>query len=94
MTIALHAAVINGAKIEHGDFELGADGVTTVKDLFNAADKQQLMGKRFFKKLLGRHKRISLTILLNGQRLNLPKDLKNPIADGDEVDILTPLVGG
>jgi molybdopterin converting factor small subunit len=94
MSIALHAAVIVGAKIAHGDFTLDADGVTTINDLFKLADKQQLMGKRFFKKLLARHKRMTLTVLHNGQRLNLPKDLKNSIADGDELDVITPLAGG
>lgn len=94
MTIALHAAIVVGSKIQHGEFEIEADGLKTVRDLFNRADQQLLMGKKFFKKVLARHKRFSLTVLHNGNRLKLPKDLKNPIADGDEVDLLTPLMGG
>ena len=55
---------------------------------------RRLVGKRFFKKLLGRRKRNALQVLHNGRRLELPGDLDSPLADGDEVALLTPTVGG
>ena len=94
MTVALHASVIVNGKMDHGSFEIEADGLKTVADLFDRADRQQIHGKRFFKMLLARRKKTALTVLHNGKRLDLPKGLNTPIADGDEVNLLTPLVGG
>lgn len=94
MPVTLHTSVLVNAKIEHGSFELDAEGLHTVRDLFNSADRQKLMGRRFFKKLLGRGKRHALTLLLNGRRLDIPADLDSPVSEGDEVNLLMPLVGG
>ena len=94
MAVTLHTSVLVDGKIQHGSFELEADGITTLKDLFDRADKQQILGKRFFKAVLARRKKNALTVLHNGKRLDLPKGLKSPVTDGDEVNLLTPMVGG
>ena len=94
MTIKLHTSVLVDGKIQHGSFELEADELKTLKDLFDRADKQRVQGKRFFKTVIARRKKNALTILHNGRRLDLPEGLKSPVADGDEVNLLTPLVGG
>jgi len=92
--ITLNTSVLVNAKIEHGTFELDATGLSTVRDLLARADREKLMGRRFFKRLLGRGKRNALTLLHNGRRLDIPGDLGRPVADGDEVSLLMPLVGG
>ena len=94
MAITLHATVIANARMEHKTFEIPADGLTSVKDLLDRADRDKLMGRRFFKKLMGRRKMCAITVLHNGARLDLPADLEGAVADGDEVTIMTPTVGG
>jgi molybdopterin converting factor small subunit len=37
---------------------------------------------------------IQPTILLNGDRLDMPEGLSQRLKDGDEVTVLTPLTGG
>ena len=94
MAIALHTSVLVDGKIQHGSFEIEADGLKTLTDLFDRADQEKVQGKRFFKTVIARRKKNALTILHNGKRLDLPKGLKSRVADGDEVNLLTPLVGG
>ena len=35
-----------------------------------------------------------VTVLQNGNRLDMPEAAKAPLADGDELSILTPMAGG
>lgn len=74
-----------------GDVELKTGA--TIKAFFDRADTSLGYGRqRYFKRSL---KMTGwLTILLNGDRLDLPEGLKKTLVDGDEVTVLTPMAGG
>jgi molybdopterin converting factor small subunit len=55
-------------------------------------DKNGIADKGFFRSVL--RGRTGLTLLLNGERLDLEEDRKKEIRDGDELAILSPLTGG
>ncbi|MDP8256864.1 MAG: MoaD/ThiS family protein [Candidatus Alcyoniella australis] len=94
MAVKLNVSLIVAARMDHRSFELPADGVNSVQQLFDFADKQKLLGRKFFKRLFAKHKSGVLTVLHNGRRLKLPDELAQPVADGDEITLLTPTMGG
>jgi molybdopterin converting factor small subunit len=55
-------------------------------------DKKRSVQKGFFRSVL-RGKQV-VTLLLNGERLDLEEDRKTEIRDGDELVILSPITGG
>ncbi len=94
MPITLHTVVIVNDRIEHASLEFEATAGATVAGLFEHADMQRRLGKLFFARLLRSHEQLALTVLHNGRRLNLPDDLQTALVDGDEINLLTPVMGG
>lgn len=94
MAITLHATVIVDGRVEHASLQFEASGLATIGALFDRADADKRMGRRFFRRLLKRHRSLALTLLHNGRRLDLPAGLQTPLADGDELNLLTPAMGG
>lgn len=94
MAVTLHASVLVDGRIAHASLSFDADGLATVGEVFEAADRGARMGPGFFKRLLGWRRRSGLTVLHNGQRLKLPEGLRTPVRDGDELTLLTPAMGG
>jgi molybdopterin converting factor small subunit len=64
-----------------------------LRDFFRAAD--QALGlkrqKPFQRALSGRP---ASTVLLRGDRVDLPEGLETLLADGDDVTVLSPMMGG
>jgi hypothetical protein len=94
MAVSFYASVVVDGEVAHASFEFAPEGLATVRDVFDRADREGTLGDRFFARLLGWRRRGAVTVLHNGRRLKLPKDLKSPVTDGDDVSALTPVVGG
>ncbi|MEW6261691.1 MAG: hypothetical protein AB1641_01310 [Thermodesulfobacteriota bacterium] len=65
----------------------------TVRKLFDRADEALALKKsRPFRQSLKRG--LAPTVLLNGDRLDLPAGLKQVLREGDEISVLMPMLGG
>ncbi len=74
-----------------GDVKL-KDGAT-LKKFFKEADKQMGFKKeKYFKKILKQG--VEPTILLNGDRIDLPEGFKQILSDGDDMSVVLPMAGG
>ncbi len=93
MAITLHASVVIGGKVEHVSLDYEPQGIPTVMSLLERADSQDV-GEPFFTELISDRHDGLVTVLLNGIRLDLPDELQRELADGDELNFLTPIVGG
>ncbi len=77
--------------VQEGPVELKSGA--TVKTFFQKADKALGFNK-------SKHFRLSLkqgrppTVLINGDRLDLPEGFTRKLSPGDEITVLTPLAGG
>ena len=63
----------------------------TPKKIFARLDKKKALGRRFFSGVL---KTGRATLLLNGDKLEIPKDLKRRLNEGDEISVLSAIAGG
>lgn len=79
-------------KMLTADFELMAPEGVPLKKLLSLADKSGAYPGKAMKKVLGLPR--PPTILVNGESIDLPEDLKMTIKDGDEVAVMTPVAGG
>jgi molybdopterin converting factor small subunit len=85
------AGLIEGEHVV-GEQEVEIKNGSTVKDLIKAGDKLFNFKKKYFK-LLTRQGRLP-TILLNGDRLDLPEGYSQKLLDGEKISILLPFSGG
>lgn len=77
--------------VEEGDVELKTGA--TLKTLFKQGDKALGFKKtKFFKTAL--KMKNAPTILLNGDRIDLPEAFNQVLEDGDEVTVMSPIMGG
>ncbi len=84
------AGLIQGESV-HGEKEIELKDGSTVKDLFKKGDKLFGYKKKYFKKMLGGR---TPTILINGDRLDLPEGFKRKLKDGEKISLLLPMAGG
>jgi len=69
-------------------FDIDVKEGTTLKGLFKALDRLNRLGKRFFRELPFM---ITIpTLLINGKKIEIVKNLKLKINDGDKIEILSP----
>lgn len=64
----------------------------TLYELFMKLEKEGVVERGFFKGIL-RAKR-PVTVLVDGERVNLPADKKKTLVDGVEVSVVSPIAGG
>jgi len=86
------AGIIEGTPVNaEGAVEL-KDGAT-VKKFFKRVDKS--MGFRKPKYFRAAFKQgVNPTVLLNGDRLDLPEGYKHRLSDKDEISVILPMSGG
>ncbi len=63
----------------------------TPQKILARLDKQKALGRRFFNGALRSGR---ATFLLNGDRLEIPDSLNEPLTDGDEISVLSAIAGG
>ncbi|MEW5724817.1 MAG: MoaD/ThiS family protein [Thermodesulfobacteriota bacterium] len=91
MTARIAGVFEAGPVVAEGRVELGL-GATVMK-LFQQADRALGFRKeKYFHRALASTP--TPTVLLNGDRLDLPEGLARTLADGDEISVLTPMFGG
>ena len=86
----LHLLTRDGMLLDRIEIQVGK-GLRLDKVL-SLLDKKRPVQKGFFRSVL-RGKQV-VTLLLNGERLDLEEDRKTEIRDGDELVILSPITGG
>ena len=89
---AVFGGVAEGRPITvEGQVEL-PDGAT-VKKFFKKADERLGCKKeKYFRRVPSG--KLPVSVLLNGNRLDLPQGLKTRLQDGDEITVIMPLAGG
>lgn len=65
----------------------------SVETLIKKADKALGLKRPQYFRLAVKMKQLP-TVLLNGDRLEMPEGLKHVLQEGDEVSVLTPMMGG
>lgn len=85
------AGIIEGNPVnEEGAIEL-KEGAT-LKKFFKQADKKMGLERKYFKKSLKQP--VTPTVLINGDRAEIPEDLKRRLSHGDEISVVLPMAGG
>ncbi len=85
------AGIIDGNPVNaEGAVEL-KDGAT-LKKFFKRADKEMGFKQKYFKKSLKQP--VTPTVLINGDRAQLPEDMKRKLEEGDEISVVLPMSGG
>jgi len=85
------AGIIEGNPVNaEADIEL-KDGAT-LKKFFKQVDKKMGFKQKYFKKSLKQP--VTPTILINGDRAQMPGDMKRKLSDGDEISVVLPVAGG
>ena len=88
--VRLHLFTPQGMVQEKTEIEVG-DGLRLDK-LLGRLDKTGIAERGFFRSV--RKGRQGVTLLLNGDRLDIAQARKTVIREGDEVAILSPISGG
>ncbi len=85
------AGLIDGDTV-HGEKDIELKEGSTVDELIKRADKDFKFKKQYFKLLL-KQGRLP-TILINGDRLDLPEGYSTVLKEGDKVSVILPMSGG
>ena len=86
------AGIIKGNPV-HAEQDIELKDGSTVKSFFKYADKAiGFKNPKYFK--LSLKQGVMPTILINGDRLDLPEGYARQLADGDEVSVIIPMSGG
>jgi len=85
------AGIIKGTPV-HTEQDIELKEGSTVKTFFKNADKAVGFKTRYFQ--LSLKQGVAPTILLNGDRLDLPEGYSRQLVEGDEVSVIVPMSGG
>lgn len=85
------SVVIHGF-LEHRSIHVSKD--IKIKEGSTAEDALSKIGKKIRVDLLELVSKVNPVIMVNNERLEIPKDLSLKLSDGDEITILQPLAGG
>lgn len=90
--VRLKVAGFVDQKMITSEFDLEVPEGTRLKKFFQLADKSGKLPGKPIKKILGLPRQP--TVLLNGEGLDLPEGMDQPVKAGDEVSLITPFGGG
>ena len=88
--IRIHLMTFQG--MQKADLDLDVGKGLSLEKILVRLDKNGVAEKGFFRSVL--RGRGGVTLLLNGERLDLKENKRQEIRDGDELAILSPLTGG
>lgn len=90
MNVIIRVAGLIGSLAINEEMSVELKDDSTLEDLFKKADKG--LSEKFFKamKKMGKFP----TVLIDGDRIDLPEGYTHKLKDGDEVSVLTPIAGG
>lgn len=89
-TVRIHLLTSKGMLQERIEIPVGAG--MRLDRVFDLLDKQSPVEKKLFRSVLkGRR---PVTVLLNGERLDIEESRKTEIREGDELVVLSPVTGG
>jgi molybdopterin converting factor small subunit len=81
-----------GVKVVNKVLDVEISDGSTILDLFNKIEKDGEVEKGFFKTMLSQRRPV--TVLINGERIDISKDKKRKLSNGDEISIVSPIAGG
>lgn len=92
MRIKVSIVAFIGIKPLNKVLEVELPNGSTLLDMFEKIEKEGEVEKGFFKALLSQRRPV--TVLINGDRIDLSKDKKRVLSDSDEISIVSPIAGG
>ena len=92
MRVRVQIAVIHKGKIVNQILDREIRSGERLKDLFKGLDKSGLGEGRLFKDLL--RAPAPPAVLVNGNRIEIPKGLKTRLEENDEVSVVSAFSGG
>ncbi len=92
MKIKLSIVAFVGVKAVNKVLEVELPEGNSLLDLFNKIEKEKEVEKGFFQAILSQRRPV--TVLINGERIDLSKDKKRKLKDGDEISVVSPIAGG
>lgn len=92
MRIKVSIVAFIGIKPLNKVLEVELPNGSTLLDMFEKIEKEGEVEKGFFKALLSQRRPV--TVLINGDRIDLSNDKKRVLSDSDEISIVSPIAGG
>lgn len=92
ISIEVYVSTAEEGKPVHKRVSLKIAEGSNIKQLLDALDREKVVGKNFFKKLIKSGK--FFTLLVNEKRVNVPDGLEQELYDNDKVALITPMAGG
>lgn len=92
ITVHLKVAGFVDRKMLTAEFDLPAPEGTSLKKIFELADKSGQLPAKAMKKIFSLPR--PPTVLLNGSGIDVPDELTRELTAGDEVAVMTPIGGG
>jgi molybdopterin converting factor small subunit len=90
--VSLNLRVVVEGRMVRASVDAQAHEGERIKDLLKRLHREGTLEPSVVRFLLKRNS--AVTLLHNGNRLDMPKGASSPLADGDTLSILTPVAGG
>jgi molybdopterin converting factor small subunit len=90
--VSLNLRVIVEGRMVRASVDAQAHEGDSIKDFLKRLSGEGAIEPSLVRFILKRNS--AVTLLLNGNRLHMPKGASSPLADGDTLSILTPVAGG
>lgn len=92
MKVKVSIVAFLGVKAVNKVLDVEISDGSTILDLFNKIEKDGEVEKGFFKTMLSQRRPV--TVLINGERIDISKDKKRKLSNGDEISVVSPIAGG
>jgi len=92
LRVSLNLRAFVGGQMVRASLEAQAHEGDRIKDFLKRLRREGTLEPSVVRFILKRNS--AVTLLQNGNRLDMPKGASSPLADGDTLSILTPVAGG
>ena len=90
--VSLNLRAFVGGRMVRASVDAKAYEGDRIKDLLKRLRREETLEPSVVRFILKRNS--TVTLLQNGNRLDMPKGASAPLANGDTISILTPVAGG